>query len=564
MDQIQILLKETPEIRSINLEFSEISDLEDLIPYLSQFYNLEELILFGNRIESLPIDMSSLSALNKLDVSNNLFTDVESILPGLKSLPNLKNLLITFIKDSDCQTLVGSLPGLLYLNDVAVERQEDYCIKQEDLENIAILYDDIRAVWRKTDSEYDKTLAFDFDEAIKSIMGDLSDVAKAHCEPSLLSVHMLKSKFRLYSICLAKTLQYIQSKTPEITEILNKTIHSLTDIQSVSFDMLLNAAQPRSQTNVAQNIEKIVENHQKEKKELLNAFNKEKEDLMTEIQALQDENKNYLDTLIKRTKSTADLSLQKPPQTSALIPKNELKDFITSIYSSKAKYDLKQSEGTPRQTMEQHMYLYLAQKYQSRSKSIQKATDIVGGLKKYCDDIDVLLFTKILRNECDENYRFLHDQVRETITEMVKQRSKTDEIKSNVWNDIIKFVYDEKDSESILNYIKTQKKATDSLNCADFINYILYFQLKSHEKYISKFNQLFKTVDTDSDGVISEEEFIELCKKFELEINMQEIYKFLQVLDPYGTQQILYSDCVAVFSTELVSGKSNPILQELT
>ena len=110
----------------------------------------------------------------------------------------------------------------------------------------------------------------------------------------------------------------------------------------------------------------------------------------------------------------------------------------------------------------------------------------------------------------------------------------------------------------------SQKKGKNSLNTSEFINYILYFQLKSHEKYISKFNFLYKSVDKDLNGIISEEEFVALCRKFELDINMQEISRFLQIVDPYGTQQITYSDCVAIFSTELVSGKSNPILQELT
>ena len=116
----------------------------------------------------------------------------------------------------------------------------------------------------------------------------------------------------------------------------------------------------------------------------------------------------------------------------------------------------------------------------------------------------------------------------------------------------------------MLSYINTQKKGKPNLNTTEFINFILYFQLKSHEKYISKFNSLFKTVDIDLDGIISEEEFVALCRKFELDINMQEITRFLQIVDPYSTQQITYSDCVAIFSTELVSGKTVPILQELT
>ena len=116
----------------------------------------------------------------------------------------------------------------------------------------------------------------------------------------------------------------------------------------------------------------------------------------------------------------------------------------------------------------------------------------------------------------------------------------------------------------MLSYINNQKKGKTTMPTFEFINFILYFQLKSHEKYISKFNSLFKQVDSDCDGIVSEEEFVDLCQRLELQISMQEISKFLQVIDPYSTQQITYSDCVAIFSTEMVAGKSNPILQELT
>lgn len=42
----------------------------------------------------------------------------------------------------------------------------------------------------------------------------------------------------------------------------------------------------------------------------------------------------------------------------------QLKDMIEEIYASKAKYDQKYTDAKlPRETMEQHMYTYLNQKY---------------------------------------------------------------------------------------------------------------------------------------------------------------------------------------------------------
>ncbi|OMJ66454.1 hypothetical protein SteCoe_36689 [Stentor coeruleus] len=610
MEQLQGLLQETPDIETINLEFCEIEELESFIPQLALFTNLQELILFGNRIDHLPSSMQKLTKLHTLDISNNMIQSLNQIIPGLKSLPNLKSLHVTFLNDIDQVSIVGALPNLVYLNDNLIGKIEDHSIKQEDLEKVAVIYDEIRSVWRNQDPEQDKALANSFDESIKSIMGELSEIAKARCPGPLLNVHMLKAKHDLNSLCLDKILDYAKAKSPELSPMLEKVTPTLTFIHKNLVKMLISSiettlysprdslkASPHFSSSLNNNDLKRLEEQLQEKNEIIEMFLKEKEDMMNEIMSLQEENKKYLDTIIKRTKSSAEVVLQKPPtpnpnqystpvssvhssitlHSATPVPapsispplpvqltKQELKDLMNYIYNSKSKYDLNQSEGTPRQTLEQHMYQSLAEKYLSKSKSLQKAADIIGSIRKYSDDVDVLLFAKILRSDCDENYKFLHEQVRETITDMVREHAKGEEIKLATWTEIVKFVYDEKDSQSMLSYINSQKKGKATMPCSEFINFILYFQLKSHEKYISKFNMLFKAVDKDLDGIITEEEFLKLCRSFDLDISMQEITKFLQLIDPYSTQRITYSDCVAVFSTELVPGKSNPILQELT
>jgi Leucine-rich repeat (LRR) protein len=48
------------------------------MPLLSKFVNLTELSLHGNRLKSLPQDLSVLENLEILDISNNLIQDVNS------------------------------------------------------------------------------------------------------------------------------------------------------------------------------------------------------------------------------------------------------------------------------------------------------------------------------------------------------------------------------------------------------------------------------------------------------------------------------------------------------
>lgn len=51
---------------------------------------------------------------------------------------------------------------------------EENELKASDLENIAILYDQVRSVRRKNEHNIDKKLAEDFDQHLKRVMYDLS------------------------------------------------------------------------------------------------------------------------------------------------------------------------------------------------------------------------------------------------------------------------------------------------------------------------------------------------------------------------------------------------------
>jgi len=48
---------------------------------------------------------------------------------------------------------------------------------------------------------------------------------------------------------------------------------------------------------------------------------------------------------------------------------------------------------------------------------------------------------------------------------------------------------------------------------------ILDFQLQEHEKFLSKFNDLFREVDSDKNGVINEEQFRSLMLSMNIVIH---------------------------------------------
>ena len=92
------------------------------------------------------------------------------------------------------------------------------------------------------------------------------------------------------------------------------------------------------------------------------------------------------------------------------------------MYTQKEKFDRKcQETKVSRETLEQYMYTYLNQKYGLKSLIVEWAASIVNGVKTFIkEEHDVALFGKILKNECDEDFRFIQIHVKETLLSLVK------------------------------------------------------------------------------------------------------------------------------------------------
>src|SRR3989338_10214371 len=149
----------------------------------------------------------------------------------------------------------------------------------------------------------------------------------------------------------------------------------------------------------------------------------------------------------------------------------QLKDLIDEIYTSKQKFDEKCSESKlPRETMEQHLYTYLNQKYGLKNIILDYASSIVQGIKRYSnEDNDVAVFGKILRNEIDEEFRFVQKQLKDTVSELLKvflrgkyskkmdseiqamhQQRLSGDILEEEWVDIVKYMYNKEDSVNVI------------------------------------------------------------------------------------------------------------------
>ena len=218
-------------------------------------------------------------------------------------------------------------------------------------------------------------------------MTELNEINKQALAPHLLHCYSLKAKYSFYNICSDKAIQYIKrnsSKLGNIFEDMHKAYFSMFEevifmifsIDKNYNDSLKTLQQQLEKANqqtselleASEKLEKDCEKHVFDKKSLKAQFDEDRNEYNDRIKDLIDENKRYLDILIKNSKNCAEnaMSLKKYsiPQQAKNLNLRQMKEIIQEIYESKTKYDKKSIfEGLSRETMEKHMYTYLNNKY---------------------------------------------------------------------------------------------------------------------------------------------------------------------------------------------------------
>lgn len=532
-------------------------------------------------------------------------------------------------------------------NNESEQELEDVIIKPEDLEIIAVLYDAIRALRRRIDEDNDKNLADDFDRHLKNVMTELNESITTDDPKHIKSANLLNAKYSLYEICFTKAVEYMKECDEDVGNVFQGIQEGLTGIFGNFYDLTRSSG--GSDTEVIRNklIEKEneatevietanalnirFEKEMKEKENQKRSFERERNQLKKQVDSLEAENKKLLDTLIRHSKGEdTDMGItqsragtqanghplfrgtqsRKYNKLSGPVGKTharsltlkQLKDVINDIYAQKLKYDQKCVESKlPRETMEQFMYTYLNQRYGLKSLIIEWVAAIINGIKTFLkEDHDVALFGKILKNECDEEFRFIQTHVKDTLVGLLKallrerfslkSESEINKMMKEIekgsmeewqWRKIIEKMYDPNDYEILeqkfINAVqerrartfyntltdsrkmtreeqllRMQQKDFERLQFTDFQKIILDFQLKEHEKFLEKFITVFKVIDGDNNGVINEIEFRELVQSMDVISDEEEVNYLLQMIDPFNNQQMTFSELVHLFSSHMV------------
>lgn len=60
---------------------------------------------------------------------------------------------------------------------------------------------------------------------------------------------------------------------------------------------------------------------------------------------------------------------------------------------------------------------------------------------------------------------------------------------------------------------------------------------------------MFKKIDTDTNGILNEDEFKQLLISMKVVSTEEEIDKLLQIVDPFNNQRITFSECLSLLSS---------------
>ncbi len=83
----------------------------------------------------------------------------------------------------------------------------------------------------------------------------------------------------------------------------------------------------------------------------------------------------------------------------------------------------------------------------------------------------------------------------------------------------------------------------------DFQKILLDHHIKSKDRYLKNFILLFKKFDIDNNGIINEEEFINILSNANVygEHLEEQSFRLLSLIDPNNNKQITFSECVSLF-----------------
>ena len=104
--------------------------------------------------------------------------------------------------------------------------------------------------------------------------------------------------------------------------------------------------------------------------------------------------------------------------------------------------------------------------------------------------------------------------------------------------------------EEIINLTRSHDE--NKIAYVELEHALVEMKIKERDNYLRNFVILFRKFDQDYDGILTEEEFIKMiytANIFGTE-TQEKIIDYLKIIDPNNHQQIIFSDCINLFSSQ--------------
>ena len=334
--------------------------------------------------------------------------------------------------------------------------------------------------------------------------------------------------------------------------------------------------------------------------------------------------KNYLNKTNNNNTINSRINLPNMPKSSfnkqiivskKKLSREQLNEIIQNIYKSKIAYDQNCIDlNKPLETMEQHMYQYLNNKYGLKNLTIEYASAIISGIKDYSKkDMNIKLFGMLLKNEIEENTLAIVEKIKQVVEEtleyfitqknpymstgdvlLICDKIKKGMVDEDVWNSFIDtlFLNDKENGnkvkEKIYEFIdRIMKKSLEKLGnnlkfemtreeedffkemqnypkkirYEDLINILIDYHIKVRKNYLKNMREIFMNNDENKDGVLTKKEFIKYINDLKifheetLEENIDYLLRKMPQCEKYDF--FSFSEIVDLFDQEQILKENN-------
>ena len=306
-------------------------------------------------------------------------------------------------------------------------------MRRQDLEKVAALFEAICSLNDPNCEEeaLDTVAAGRFEAHVDKVMKNLSDELETVSQPSANSgaaprvrsgleraACVQNARFQLYDICFEQLAATLQEKNPVAAEVIGELRNAHSDVVSLVPELLRAAAE---KTGDAGEVSREISDATTILPEQ-SGFS-HGDSLQLAPARVEDERAEKSNATANNSNVTNQSGSFREAKVPKVLTLQRLHDVMEDVYASKCRAD--NTESGPRETMLEHLHAFLQQKYGLKSMAQDWVQSIFAAIQEF-ESVDnaVFVFGKILRNEIDEEYRFVQQKLQESVRELLRLQLK--------------------------------------------------------------------------------------------------------------------------------------------